>query len=262
MTETAIEPGTIKQDAPIVAKSLIDNPDAAKTISDVTTPGEVPPIVATSVIGDAPIQLTETVSPPAPEKEEEFEPLEEGETEITEPETPVNEVAPVCNCGKKDGQAGPHRKSCPVRGSGKTPAKPAATAATATTSSVVATPGVTQSQQSLLPDNILAASLFKSATSSLSLIFGDEWKPENAEEEKTVVDALTIYFKSKDIKDIPPGVLCLFVVGAYAAKRCAHPNTKAKLIAFYIATVRPFFKRFWGWLKGLFNRTAKESVKS
>lgn len=227
-----------------VATSLLDEASKVNAPAESVASATIPPLPAETV-------QTETESQPLPLPQETIEPL------VT------------CNCGKRPGQGGPHAKACPVRGKsnirvedGKIVAggKPVANSAgTSTTTSQVkivrddnpevATPDYTQ----------LAGLTFDMSVSSLQVIFGDEWKPENAEERNAVVGAVAKYMQAKGVQDIPPGVLVAFVVAAYAGKRVTHPNTKTKLINAYVK-IKPYFARAWDWLTGFFRKKSPNAV--
>lgn len=78
---------------------------------------------------------------------------------------------------------------------------------------------------------------FDVSVNSLSALFGPEWQPHAPEEKAQVVGAIANYYKSRDLADIPPGMLLAIVVIAYSASRVTKPATKNKL---HLA---------WSWLK-------------
>jgi hypothetical protein len=88
----------------------------------------------------------------------------------------------------------------------------------------------------------LANVTFDVSTGVLCGIFGPEWKPESEEEKKSVVEPLAAYYRSKEIKDLPPGMMVVIVVAAYSARRIPKPGTSAKL------------KLCWLWFKSKFSR--------
>jgi hypothetical protein len=67
-------------------------------------------------------------------------------------------------------------------------------------------------------------------------VFGEEWKPNSAEE-KQVPAAFTAYFRAKEIGDIPPGVALALALGNYTVTRLTRP------------TVRERFGLGWQWFK-------------
>lgn len=83
---------------------------------------------------------------------------------------------------------------------------------------------------------------FDLSATVLSSTFGPEWQPRTPEERQAVCGALEVYLRSKQAKDIPPGLMLTIVVVAYATPRLTVPTTKAKL---YTA---------WTWLKEKFRR--------
>jgi hypothetical protein len=88
----------------------------------------------------------------------------------------------------------------------------------------------------------LAEITFSLSTGMLSGVFGPEWQPENEEERKFVVQPLAAYYRSKEVKDLPPGVLLAVVVSAYGIRRLPKPGTSTKL------------KLWWVWLTSKFKR--------
>lgn len=90
-----------------------------------------------------------------------------------------------------------------------------------------AAPAVNQSQ--LVDYPAVAGMSFDMLTNILASIFGPEWRPESAEERTMVVTSLAVYMKSKNMPDIPPGLMLCLVCGIYSAKRLQAPPTKAKI---------------------------------
>lgn len=88
----------------------------------------------------------------------------------------------------------------------------------------------------------LAELSFDMGTSSLSIVFSDDWNPKNDAERGAVVAALKRYFEHKQVKDIPPGALLALVLCSYAAPRLNTPTTKGKLLI------------MWLWMKSKFQR--------
>jgi hypothetical protein len=154
----------------------------------------------------------------------------------------------LCTCGKQPGQAGPHAKDCPRRGlprnrSGKPAAQPQSQSVVAdVTNSVAAT-----------DHTAIAEMAFGLSTGILSQVLGPEWQPRNEQERQLIVVPLAAWMKSKDVRDIPPGLMLCLAIGAYSAGRINQPSTASKL------------KLGWQWVKvkvgGLFGRKrAKLSV--
>lgn len=83
----------------------------------------------------------------------------------------------------------------------------------------------------------MAAVVFDMSTSAAVVAIGEEWKPSNSAEREMVVSAIAAYFKSKDVKDVPPALMLSFVVLAYSLPRLTKPNTSNKL------------KLAWQWVK-------------
>lgn len=98
----------------------------------------------------------------------------------------------------------------------------------------------------------MAAVVFTMTTGLLTTTFGPEWQPRPAEQpgqpgEKDIVcGALSLYFKSKNAQDIPPGLMLTAVVIAYAGPRLRAPNTSSKL------------QMAWTWFKLKLSRFRKK----
>ena len=91
----------------------------------------------------------------------------------------------------------------------------------------------------------LGEMVFDLSTGTLSMALGPEWKPQSPEERAMVSNAIGQYLKSKEISDIPPGIMLAVVVLAYSAPRLNAPSTKEKIA------------RGWLWLKAKFTRRGK-----
>lgn len=83
----------------------------------------------------------------------------------------------------------------------------------------------------------LAGFVFDSSTGTLAMALGDEWRARSDEERKSVIAVLAIYLKSKQVKDIPPGVMLTIVLLAYATPRLKEPATASKI------------KLAWSWVR-------------
>lgn len=83
----------------------------------------------------------------------------------------------------------------------------------------------------------LAGNLVDMTTATAASIIGPEWHPRSPEERQMLIANLANYLKAKDVKDIPPGWMLVFVVGAYSMPRFSQPATKEKL------------KFGWTWVK-------------
>lgn len=59
-------------------------------------------------------------------------------------------------------------------------------------------------------------------------VFGAAWKPSDGER-SSIEDATETYCQSKEIGDLPPGILLLMVVGMYALPRLNDDGTKERL---------------------------------
>lgn len=73
-------------------------------------------------------------------------------------------------------------------------------------------------------------------------LFGDEWKPQSAEERAGVVDAIRAYYQSKQMPDIPPGMMLAIVVAVYAAPRISAPTTRSRLQMLWTWTKLKIFR--------------------
>lgn len=103
----------------------------------------------------------------------------------------------------------------------------------------------------------LAGFVFDSSTGSLSMALGPEWRAKTPEERQGVVIVLAAYLKSKNVKDIPPGVMLTIVLLAYATPRLKEPETASK-IKLGFAWFR--FKA-WPTFTGFFRRKKNNVVK-
>lgn len=98
----------------------------------------------------------------------------------------------------------------------------------------------------------MSCALFDMSTGILTNAFGPEWQPRPPEqvggldERGAVCTALEVYLKSKQAKDIPPGLMLTIVVVAYAAPRLQAPTTKEKLL--------PMANWCWMKIKSFFGR--------
>lgn len=115
---------------------------------------------------------------------------------------------------------------------------------------------VAESAQSLDVDyKFMAEMIFNMTTGSLCGFFGPEWAPREdspgsntSREKDNTIECMRVYLKSREIKDIPPGLMLTFVAVAYAAPRLKAPATNEKL------------KVGWYWLKSKFSRKPKLKV--
>ncbi len=92
---------------------------------------------------------------------------------------------------------------------------------------------------------LMSGALFDMSTGALSTMFGPEWMPKSAQEREHVILPLMVYLKSKQVQDIPPGMMLTIIVCAYAAPRLREPSTASKLGA------------MWVWLKSKIIRKKK-----
>jgi len=98
----------------------------------------------------------------------------------------------------------------------------------------------------------MSCALFDMTAGILTNTLGPEWQPRAPEtiggldERGAVVSAMEVYLKSKNAKDIPPGLMLTIVIVAYAAPRLQAPSTKEKLL--------PMAYYCWGKIKSFFGR--------
>lgn len=98
----------------------------------------------------------------------------------------------------------------------------------------------------------MSKALFDMTTGVLSNTLGPEWQPQSPDERQNVCSCLSVYLKTKEVKDIPPGLMLTIVVVAYAGPRLAVPTTRDK--------IKPAV--LWGWnkVKSFFARKPKLSI--
>lgn len=82
-----------------------------------------------------------------------------------------------------------------------------------------------------------------------TLALGDEWQPDgglNGSEHKNNTNVLYQYYKTKNIKDIPPSFALIICALGYSLKRFSKPSTKTRLKMFFLWAndkIKGFFKR-------------------
>jgi hypothetical protein len=89
--------------------------------------------------------------------------------------------------------------------------------------------------------------VFGLTTGVLATTLGPEWLPrdmngEKGGERQTVTVPLEIYFRSKEMPDLPPGVVLLLALAMYGAPRLRAPDTSSKLKRVFL-WVRSRFKK-------------------
>lgn len=89
---------------------------------------------------------------------------------------------------------------------------------------------------------LMAEAIFDMSTGILAGSFGPEWSPRSPEERGHVCISLANYFKAKEVKDIPPGLMLTIVVVAYCAPRLKEPGTAGKI------------KACWFWVRSKISR--------
>jgi hypothetical protein len=77
----------------------------------------------------------------------------------------------------------------------------------------------------------MAGAVFDMTTGTLCVVFGPEWQPRSPDERGAVVTSMAVYFESKGLQDIPPGLMLTAVLLAYSAPRLREPPTRSKLAA-------------------------------
>jgi hypothetical protein len=93
---------------------------------------------------------------------------------------------------------------------------------------------------------LMSGSLFDMGTGTLATIFGPEWQAKTPQEREMVVGALRVYLESKQVKDIPPGLMLTIILVAYSAPRLQAPPTREKLRfgwTWVKMKIVPFFRR-------------------
>lgn len=88
---------------------------------------------------------------------------------------------------------------------------------------------VAQLQAVSVDYGVMASALFDMSTGTAANIFGPEWMPRSPEERNMVVEALRTYLASKQVKDIPPGLMLTIIIVAYSAPRLNAPPTREKI---------------------------------
>lgn len=63
-------------------------------------------------------------------------------------------------------------------------------------------------------------------------IFGEDFLPENQDEERRLSEAFAKYLKASGMKDLPPGLALTVALGAYGYRRVHKPQVKSKLQKF------------------------------
>ncbi len=204
--------------------------------------------------------LVETVSPVTPEKPAELNGKPAIVTNLLDLEhlsqtaktiEAVEPIEKVCNCNVRLKGRGKHAQTCPKWHEGYKP-KPT----TLTTATDTVPPGDSVSQvadllnqptASNLPVNyqLIASAVFDMSANGLAMGLGPEWQPQNPQERKMVVDCMAVYFESKEIKDLPPGLMLTMVIGMYALPRLNKPSTASKI------------RIGWTWVKEKFRRKSK-----
>lgn len=90
---------------------------------------------------------------------------------------------------------------------------------------------------------LMANMTFDMSTGILANVFGPEWLPAPPAKEglpgerDVVVASLKTYFESKQVQDLPPGLMLTVVLSSYALPRFRQPTTAGKL------------KLTWVWIK-------------
>lgn len=101
--------------------------------------------------------------------------------------------------------------------------------------------GVQQPSKNSAQNTAVGHGLADTFLSVAQMVGGEEWKPEDAER-LVIRDAFGKYAESKNLSDVPPGLVLVTVIIAYAAPRFARPLTMSKT------------KRFTNWISSKFGR--------
>lgn len=105
---------------------------------------------------------------------------------------------------------------------------------------------------------LMSSMMFDMTTGTMANIFGPEWLPRpddpgnsmsGSKERDNMIMVIKSYLQSKQVKDIPPGMMLTIVAIAYSAPRLRAPATASKLKASYY------------WFKSKFARKARLTIK-
>lgn len=88
---------------------------------------------------------------------------------------------------------------------------------------------VTQLSAVTVDYGVMAGATFDMTVGIAASTFGPEWMPRTPEERNMVVESLRVYLASKQVKDIPPGLMLTIILVAYSAPRLNAPPTREKL---------------------------------
>lgn len=101
----------------------------------------------------------------------------------------------------------------------------------------------------------MSGMMFDMTTGVAAGLLGQEWLPREdapgsrtSKERDAMVSAIALYLKSKEVKDIPPGLMLTIVCIAYAGPRLREPSTKSKIVM------------AWTWVKMKITRKPKLKV--
>lgn len=105
---------------------------------------------------------------------------------------------------------------------------------------------------------LMSSMMFDMTTGTMANIFGPEWLPRpddpnnpmaGSKERDNMIMVVKSYLQSKQVKDIPPGMMLTIVAIAYSAPRLRAPATASKIKASYY------------WFKSKFARKARLTIK-
>lgn len=88
---------------------------------------------------------------------------------------------------------------------------------------------VTQLSAVSVDYGVMAGATFDMTVGIAASTMGPEWMPRSPEERNMVVESLRVYLASKQVKDIPPGLMLTIILVAYSAPRLNAPPTREKL---------------------------------
>lgn len=227
LVEPVVEPVVVPPE-PVKPLEPIVVPPEPEPEPETPDPEPVKPLVATTSLLD----LETAVVPPVASSVSSIPvPIDSPVTPIVATVSPV-EKAP-CNCIVSQIGKGRHAATCPRWGGPNKKDKTVSTVATLLTS---------DSGQAAVDYDVMGGLMFDMVTNASSMMLGPEWQPNNPEERKLVVASVAAYLRSKEIKDIPPGMMLALVLTVYAAPRITKPSTAGKL------------RIGWAWLKEKFRR--------
>jgi hypothetical protein len=209
-------------------------------------PVEVPPAVEIPVEPPKPDEPAQDLFP-------ESAPIPVEAAEMVQPYESPNGANPDGTAKAPDQKRGRGRPIIHGRYSAKGPVQTTQGTVTPPDFDKIIPPGPSPTTVSTVNYDELAGMFFDMGAGAMSALLGPEWQPSGKEERKAVVQALSAYLRSKEIKDIPPNVALTIALCAYAAPRCFQPNTRGKLAAAWGWT-KDRVKLAWAWFRVTFRK--------